>query len=79
MISKNQENQSDLLLVQLIRLQSIREKVFQAPWHSGYAEETPSARPVAAFYLRALQSEVQDFKDKIPAELQQNGMQYPLI
>jgi hypothetical protein len=73
LISENHDDESDLLLTQLIRLQLIREKVFQAPWHTGSAEETSSAKPSLVFYLRALESEVQDFKKNIPVELQQNG------
>jgi len=72
-IAENKDNPSDLLLTQLARLQLIREKVFQAPWHSGYAEETLSTKPPSAFYLRALESEVQEFKRNIPTALQQNG------
>ena len=72
-LAEKMEQPSDALLTDLVRLQLIAEKVGRAPWHEGQNDATGSMRAPPAFYLKALQAQLQDFKTKIHPEIQDNG------
>jgi hypothetical protein len=72
-LSENSEQPNDILLVQYVRLQLIIENLAQAPWHDALPDTTGSMRVPLIFYLKSLQTQLQDFKQKVPLELQQNG------
>jgi hypothetical protein len=59
--------------VQQVRLQLIVEKVAQAPWHDREIENVEPIRAPPAFYLKALQSQLQEVKRKLPPESLRNG------
>ena len=73
MLAENQEVPTDEVLVQQVRLQLIVEKVAQAAWHDGEIENAGSIRTPPAFYLKALQLQLQEVKRQLPPELRQNG------
>jgi hypothetical protein len=72
-LAEKQECPADEVLVQQVKLQLIVEKVAQIPWHDGEIENTESIRAPPALYLKALQSQLQEVKRKLPPELQRNG------
>jgi hypothetical protein len=72
-LAEKQECPTDEVLVQQVRLQLIVEKVTQARWHDGEIENAGPVRAPPAFYLKALQSQLQEVKRKLPPESQQNG------
>jgi hypothetical protein len=72
-LAKKQECPTDEVLVQPVRLQLIVEKVAQAPWHDGEIETAELIRAPPAFYLKALQSQLQEVKRKLSPESQRNG------
>ncbi len=74
MLAENKEYSTDTLLVQLVKLQLIIERVDQGPWHEEQNDPTGSIRAPTTFYVKALQMELQDFKAKVPPDLQTNGM-----
>lgn len=69
MLAETRENSADKLLVQFVRLQLIVEKVAQAPWHDGPFDAFSSIETPSQFYMKALQSQLQDAKHAIPADL----------
>ncbi|KAE9370271.1 hypothetical protein N431DRAFT_559479 [Stipitochalara longipes BDJ] len=71
-IETQKEADSDVLLVQLVKLRLILEKVTDAPWSGAVTQGDQSARPPAMFYLKSLESQIRDFKSKIPSELADN-------
>ncbi len=79
MLAENKEYPTDTLLVQLVKLQLIVERVDQGPWHEEHNDSTGSIRAPPTFYLKALQMELQDFKVKVPPDLQTNGMNVSYI
>src|SRR5271170_1606627 len=73
MLAEKQECPTDEILVQQVRLQLIVEKVVQAPWHDGEIENAERVRAPPAFYLKALQSQLQEVRRKLPPESLRNG------
>ncbi|GAD91479.1 glucose-methanol-choline (gmc) oxidoreductase [Paecilomyces variotii No. 5] len=73
-LAEKQEYPTDIVLVQLVKLQLITEKAAQGPWNQWFAENAHSHEPPPAFYLHALQSQVLEVVNKIPPELQHNEM-----
>ncbi len=71
------ESTSDVLLVQLVKLQLIHEKIVHGPWHdlgNGFqpGEQTinsTAACAPAAYYVNGLQNELNRTRDEIPSEL----------
>jgi hypothetical protein len=72
-LTEKQECPTDEVLVQQVRLQLIVDKVAQPPWHDGEIENAEPIRAPAAFYLKALQSQLQGEKSKLTPESQLNG------
>lgn len=72
-LAEKQECPTDEVLVQQVRLQLIVGKVAQAPWHDGEIENAEPIRAPPAFYLKALQSQLQGIKSKLTPESQLNG------
>ena len=72
-LEEKQECPADEVLVQQVRLQFIVEKVVQAPWHDGESEHAGPMRAPPSFYLKGLQSQLQEVKRKLPPESRQNG------
>jgi len=70
---EKQECPTDEVLVQQVRLQLIVEKVAQIPWHDGEIENAEPIRAPPTLYLKALQSQLQEVKHKLPPKLQRNG------
>lgn len=66
------EYQSDVLLVQLVRLQEIRYRMGRSfPYDESYASRKPDA-PIEMF-VRAWQKELETFWASLPAEFRQNS------
>jgi len=78
-LETQQEAPSDALLVRIVRLRLICEKVIEAHWSGAVNLGDQSARPPAIFYLKSLESQIQDFKSKIPLELANNSKWSPEI
>jgi hypothetical protein len=78
-LAQNEECQTDRLLACLVQLQLINDKAAQAPWHDRSAELLTPRAP-AIFYLKALETQLKDFKSAVPQDLLQNGMpcRFPL-
>jgi hypothetical protein len=76
MLAENKECPTDILLAILVRLQLITERIAQAPWNDGSTESLTPRAP-ATFYLKALETQLQDCKQTIPPEFQQNGKSLP--
>lgn len=75
---EDEECETDRLLACLLQFQLITDKAAQAPWHDRTLEPLTSRAP-ATFYLKALETQLQDFKSTIPTELQQNGKPLPFL
>ena len=73
-LAEEKEQPSDALLIDLVRLRLIVEKVGRAPWNEGQNDSTSSTKAPSAFYLKALQAQLQDFRTKVCPEIQDNGM-----
>ena len=70
-LEEAREYQSDVLLVQLVRLQEIRYRMSRSfPYDDSHASRKPDA-PVDMF-VRAWQSELETFWTSLPIESQQN-------
>lgn len=68
------ECQGDMVLVALVKLQSIVEKARQSPLQDDELRHgAEPAKPPPGFYARALQAELDDTMRHIPAELQSNS------
>jgi len=76
-LETQKETASDMLLVQLVKLRLISEKLIDAPWSGAVTHGDQSVRPPAMFYLKSLESQIQDFKSKIPNELADNSKWLP--
>ena len=70
---------SDAFLVQLVKLQLIHEKVIHGPWHdlgNGFQPSEQNAKSTAcapaAYYVKALQNELDRTRDQMRPDLQQN-------
>jgi len=72
MLAQKQECPTDEILVQQVKLQLIMEKVGQTPWYDKDIEHAEFGRAPRAFYLMALQSQLQEVRRKIPSELQRD-------
>lgn len=72
-LAENKEQPTDVLLIHLVKLQLLVEKVGQAPWYEGYGDATGSTVAPPTFYLKALQAQLQNLKEKIPPDIQRNG------
>jgi len=72
-LAQNEECQTDRLLACLVQLQLINDKTAQAPWYDR-STELLTPRAPAIFYLKALETQLQDFKSAVPQDLLQNGM-----
>ncbi|CAD6586535.1 MAG: hypothetical protein ASARMPREDX12_002379 [Alectoria sarmentosa] len=73
-LAESKEHPSDVLLAHLVKLQLVVERLRQAPWHDGHGDPTGLARAPPAFYLKALQAELQDIRVKLPPEIQRNDI-----
>ena len=71
MLEEKKELASNALLVQLIKLRLIGEKTVELPWYSP-AEGNLCARPLAAHYLKSLQTQLHDLKSSVSGELADN-------
>lgn len=70
---------SDKILVQLVRSQSIVEKVSQiqrreADYGASY---DCNQVPLLPFYLKGFESQLEEFKGQLPTKIQQNGRPMP--
>ena len=72
-LAAEQECPLDEVLVQQVRLQLVVEKVTQASWHEGWTVHGACAEVPPAFYIKALQSQLQDIKRGFSAESMRNG------
>lgn len=70
---ERQEWPGDEVLVYQVRLQLIIEKVIRTKWDD---ENIETVKMPPAFYLKALQSELQEVWRRVSPELQDNGMPY---
>ncbi|KAH8801793.1 hypothetical protein F5884DRAFT_847663 [Xylogone sp. PMI_703] len=68
-LETEKEFESDIFLVQLIKLHLISERVADAPWSNTAIQEACYMKPPASFYLRSLESQLQNFRSSIPDEL----------
>ena len=68
-----QECPTDEILVQQVRLQLIVEKAAHVPWHERDIENIKPMTAPPAFYLKALQGQLQEVKSKLSPEAQQSG------
>ena len=75
---ERKEHPADAFLVQLVKLQLIVEKVAHAPWSESSGDLGGPIKAPSHFYLRALQRQLEDFKQNIPSELLQNGTSIPI-
>lgn len=71
-LSKNPEFARDTLMVQIVRLQLIQERVKDAPWLDTAGDGNAAFKAPALFYLKALKSQMETFKQQIPDEVCEN-------
>jgi hypothetical protein len=71
-LEEEKEFESDALLVQLVKLRRISESVNSLSWSSTITEPDITIKAPATFYLRTLESQLQDFRNNIPSELATN-------
>ena len=74
MLGGNGECPTDNLLVQTVRLQLITEKTAYGPWQDMAKEANSAMKIPISFFIKALQTDFDDFRQSIPDELQQNGI-----
>jgi hypothetical protein len=74
-LETEQEFESDVLLILLVRLRLIAEKLSDLQWST--PETTSHASVPAMFTLRSLESQLQDVKSKIPDTLLNNRERLP--
>ena len=72
-LAETNELPSDAILIQMVKLQLIVEKVRRGPWHEEHDDSTGFSRAPPIFYLKALQAQLQDFKARIPQQIERNG------
>ena len=72
-LSEKDEHPTDPLLIHLVKLQLVVEKAGQAPWHEERDDPNGSVRVPPIFYVKALQTQLQDFKTIIPPSIQGNS------
>ena len=73
MLEQKQECLNDEILVQQVRLQLIVEKTNLGIWHDETTENTEHTRAPPLFYFQGLQSQLQEIKNKLLYQSQQNG------
>ena len=73
-LAEKDDQANDTLLIYSVKLQLIVENMGQGSWHEQHDSVTGSSRVPPIFYLKALQTQLQDLKAKIPAKIQRNGM-----
>ncbi|QSZ31366.1 hypothetical protein DSL72_000931 [Monilinia vaccinii-corymbosi] len=71
-LSENPESDHDTLMVQIVRLQLIQERVKDAPWYDTTSDSNTAFRAPAMFYLKALKSQMENFKQQIPDKVRAN-------
>ncbi|CAD6447419.1 d016ff59-97a4-4e2b-9e05-a91e23b87a92 [Sclerotinia trifoliorum] len=71
-LSKDLEFSHDTLMVQIVRLQLIQERVKDAPWLDTAGDGNAAFKAPALFYLKALKSQMETFKQQIPDEVRGN-------
>lgn len=69
-LARSPETENDVVLVQLTRIRLVAEKVVQCSSLSDAADATPRAPP--SFHIRAIRSELDEFKQQIPLDLTDN-------
>lgn len=75
-LADSEESPGDGVLAQFTRTRLLADHIFQGPWSEGlYGID--SAQTLAAFYLKALQSQLETIKAEIPIQLADNSMQIP--
>ena len=72
-LTEKQECPADEILVLQVRMQLIVDKISQAPWHDGDYDNPDLRRAPPAFYVKTLQSQLQELKGTIPSRLWQNS------
>ena len=73
-LAEKEEHPTDMLLIQLVKLQLIVEKVGHGPWHEEHDHVIGSSRAPPIFYLKALQGQLQEVKATVPPGIQADGM-----
>jgi hypothetical protein len=71
-LDETKECPNDEILVQQVRLQLIVERINLGTWDEG-AEPPEQNREPSPLYLQALHSQLQEVKNKLPPESQNNG------
>lgn len=61
-------------MVQIVRLQLIQERVKDAPWYDTAGDSNTHFKAPASFYLKALKSQIENFKQQIPNKVRNNRM-----
>lgn len=74
-LAAEKESPNDEVLVHIVRSQLIVERASQVP-RSETEDDTNSCIP---FYIKALMTQLDDFKRQIPVEEQNNGMSRPTM
>ncbi|KAI9639999.1 hypothetical protein NHQ30_011558 [Ciborinia camelliae] len=69
---KSPESVHDTLMAQIVRLQLIQERVKDAPWHDITGDGSAAFKAPALFYLKALKSQMENFKEQIPNEVREH-------
>ncbi|ESZ93227.1 hypothetical protein SBOR_6383 [Sclerotinia borealis F-4128] len=69
---QNPESIYDILITQIIRLQIIQERVKDAPWYDTAGDDNIAFKAPASFYLKALKSQMETFKQQIPNQVREN-------
>ena len=78
-LGEKDEHPTDPLLIQLVKLQLVVERAGQAQWHEERDDPHGSGRVPPIFYLKALQAQLEDFKNRIPPSIQGNGTYFQEI
>ncbi len=71
-LGTQKEVESDVLLVQLVKLRLISERVKEMPWSHSAEIGTTTRVPVMAL-LSSLEAQLEDFKSNIPSEVSSNS------
>lgn len=67
------ECESDALLIQLVKLRLIVERINDLHWLGDYPGADAPTKAPAVFYIKSIETQIQDFKSNIPIEVSNNS------
>ncbi|KAE8139109.1 hypothetical protein BDV38DRAFT_269986 [Aspergillus pseudotamarii] len=71
-LSESDESPNDIVLVHIARTRLLADTILQGPWNDNLHDTDIASRAPASFHMKAMQTQLQTLKSKIPVDLADN-------